>query len=212
MPYFDFGTRCTTILGQPRACNQKAYGQAAPPAYDLSRIATPLALFTGARRARRAGASGGGVPWPRALQQERCGRSPAHLHSPSPFACHPVRPASPHRTPRPGGQDRLADPADAALLLTQLDPDWVALRRAQPDYAHLDYLWGINAPRRVYADVVALLKQGPTLRAAVLRRKAAAAAAAQRGGQARPRPAGAAAGGGRWWARLRAAWGLLRRP
>lgn len=48
MPFYDYGTRCKTILGAPRACNQRMYGQLAPPQYNLTAIATPVALFTGA--------------------------------------------------------------------------------------------------------------------------------------------------------------------
>lgn len=47
MSYFDFGTRCTTVLGRPRDCNQYHYGRITPPRYNLSRIAARLALFTG---------------------------------------------------------------------------------------------------------------------------------------------------------------------
>ncbi|GBF96705.1 lysosomal acid lipase cholesteryl ester hydrolase-like [Raphidocelis subcapitata] len=121
MPYFDYGTRCSTILGAPRACNQRMYGQLEPPRYNLSRIDTPLALFT-------------------------------------------------------GGQDRLADPADAALLASALPRRWLASLRHQPAYAHLDYLWGVNARRVVYGEVLALLGEGPALRAHMAAAAAAAAA------------------------------------
>jgi hypothetical protein len=58
MSYFDYGTRCTTILGAPRDCNQKRYGRLTAPRYDLSRIDTPLALFTGARPLSNRAAAG----------------------------------------------------------------------------------------------------------------------------------------------------------
>ena len=52
MLYFDFGTRCATVLGAPRMCNQRAYdGARSPPEYNLSAVAAPLALFTGGRDA-----------------------------------------------------------------------------------------------------------------------------------------------------------------
>jgi hypothetical protein len=44
---FDYGTDCRTYFDLPRPCNQVVYGQDTPPAYDLSRIKTPLVLFTG---------------------------------------------------------------------------------------------------------------------------------------------------------------------
>jgi hypothetical protein len=44
---FDYGTTCRTLLDLPRPCNQAVYGQAAPPAYDLTAIRTPLVVFTG---------------------------------------------------------------------------------------------------------------------------------------------------------------------
>lgn len=50
MVRFDYGTNCLRrrlLLPLPKECNQIAYGQDAPPVYNLSRITTPLALFTG---------------------------------------------------------------------------------------------------------------------------------------------------------------------
>lgn len=54
MSHFDYGTRCVTITGVPRDCNQRRYHQDAPPRYDLSRITTPLAIFSGGPSCTRA--------------------------------------------------------------------------------------------------------------------------------------------------------------
>jgi hypothetical protein len=83
----------------------------------------------------------------------------------------------------PGGQDRLADPADVSLLLSELSPGCLAARHHDPDYAHLDYLWGINAPQRIYNDVMRLLAEGRAVRDAA------------RAGLARKEPGEGQAGG-----------------
>lgn len=48
MRQYDYGTDCRALLVVPRPCNQAVYGQLVPPVYNLSAIARPLALFTGA--------------------------------------------------------------------------------------------------------------------------------------------------------------------
>lgn len=101
---FDYGTRCTTVLGQPRMCNQRKYGSETPPAYDLGRISVPIALFT-------------------------------------------------------GGLDQLADEADAVLLVQALRESILVFSDNEPSYEHLDFVWGINAPERIYGKVMTLLEQ-----------------------------------------------------
>lgn len=65
---FDYGSQCADAEGVEQACNQRVYtahyGQghtsqdvSQPPAYNLSNIATPLALFSGMRYAKHAAAS-----------------------------------------------------------------------------------------------------------------------------------------------------------
>lgn len=49
MARFDYGRDCSRQRPEVPACNREAYGSDAPPAYNLSRIATPLALFTGGK-------------------------------------------------------------------------------------------------------------------------------------------------------------------
>ncbi|KIY93101.1 triacylglycerol lipase [Monoraphidium neglectum] len=149
MSYFDYGTRCTTILGAPRDCNQKRYGRLTAPRYDLSRIDTPLALFT-------------------------------------------------------GGEDRLADPADVALLLSRLPRGRIVKWHNDADYEHLDYIWGENAHKRVYAQVLELLEAHNGDDGDDATRAAAAASVCCGGGQARgPRQWWAAAlrGAAQWWER-----------
>jgi hypothetical protein len=74
---FDHGSDCSGAT----PCNQKVYGQARPPAYNLTAITTPLALYTGARPACR---------WATITK-----------------SCMPARPATrphPHPTPTPTDQ------------------------------------------------------------------------------------------------------------
>ncbi|EFJ50873.1 hypothetical protein VOLCADRAFT_43059, partial [Volvox carteri f. nagariensis] len=44
MSFFDYGVNCASRSGR---CNQLMYGSISPPRYNLTAIATPLALFTG---------------------------------------------------------------------------------------------------------------------------------------------------------------------
>jgi len=54
-----------------------------------------------------------------------------------------------------GGQDALADPADVAQLIPLLK-NLVHLNY-QPSYAHIDFVWGVDAAIRIYSDVLRLL-------------------------------------------------------
>jgi len=54
-----------------------------------------------------------------------------------------------------GGEDYLADPTDVATLISLLpSPPMV---HDEPDYAHLDFIWSINANQRIFPLVVQLL-------------------------------------------------------
>lgn len=44
---YDYGSKCEGLPGHPERCNQQAYRSPQPPAYNLARIRTPLALFSG---------------------------------------------------------------------------------------------------------------------------------------------------------------------
>jgi len=51
-----------------------------------------------------------------------------------------------------GGQDALADPTDVAALTPLLKN--VVYNHIEPSYAHLDFVWGVNAHTLIYPQVV----------------------------------------------------------
>lgn len=61
-------------------------------------------------------------------------------------------------TPSLGDRDAISQPADIQLLKQSLAPGVLALHHAEPDYAHLDYEVGMNAPTRIYPKVIELAK------------------------------------------------------
>nr|XP_060624748.1 lysosomal acid lipase/cholesteryl ester hydrolase-like [Anolis sagrei ordinatus] len=58
-----------------------------------------------------------------------------------------------------GGQDLFVVPKDAAMLSSQISN--LIYEKHIPEWQHLDFIWGMDAPERLYMDIIKIAKKFP---------------------------------------------------
>jgi len=58
-----------------------------------------------------------------------------------------------------GGNDFLGDPRDVAWLEGQIESKYIIDNIFYDDYNHMDFVWGMSAPRMIYDGLISLLKK-----------------------------------------------------
>nr|XP_020656966.1 lipase member M-like isoform X1 [Pogona vitticeps] len=58
-----------------------------------------------------------------------------------------------------GGKDLLSDPNDVAILLPQIKK--LVFHKSVPEWAHVDFIWGLDAPQHMYNEMLELMRQNP---------------------------------------------------